>query len=62
VVVENWIVPVSYIIKDDAGRDQEIKAGTWLLTVKVLDPQIWEQIESGEIKGFSMRGMAEEAN
>lgn len=56
--VENWIAPSDIIIKDSNGNDVLIKKGTWLMTVKVFNKDMWDKIESGEIKGFSMRGSA----
>ncbi len=51
-VVESYIAPV-----DMALGDQEIKKGTWVAGVKVTDAATWEQIEKGEITGFSMWGV-----
>lgn len=50
-VVESYIAPV-----DMQLGDQEIKKGSWVAGVKVLDDDTWEQIEKGEITGFSMFG------
>ena len=51
-VVESYIAPVDM----DLG-DQEIKKGSWVAGVKVTDADTWEQIEKGEITGFSMWGV-----
>ncbi|QDS35842.1 XkdF-like putative serine protease domain-containing protein [Brevibacillus brevis] len=51
-VVESYIVPV-----DMELGDQEIKKGSWVAGVKVTDADTWEQIEKGEITGFSMWGV-----
>lgn len=51
-VVENWIAKADFKIGDEV-----IKEGTWLMTVEVTDPDIWEDIEKGEITGFSMGGL-----
>lgn len=50
-VVESYIAPV-----DMQLGDQDIKKGSWVAGVKVLDDDTWEQIEKGEITGFSMFG------
>lgn len=50
-VVESWIAKADFEI-----GDEKIKKGTWLMTVEVTDSAIWEQIEKGEITGFSMGG------
>ncbi|MED1802245.1 XkdF-like putative serine protease domain-containing protein [Brevibacillus porteri] len=51
-VVESYIAPV-----DMTFGDQEIKKGSWVAGVKVTDADTWEQIEKGEITGFSMWGV-----
>jgi len=35
-----------------------VKAGAWWLMVKVTEPAIWAQIESGDLTGWSMGGTA----
>jgi ATP-dependent DNA ligase len=37
---------------------QVIKAGSWWMMVKVTDPEVWSEIESGRLTGFSMGGQA----
>lgn len=51
-VVESYIAPV-----DMELGDQEIKKGSWVAGVKVTNTDTWEQIEKGEITGFSMWGV-----
>lgn len=51
-VVETWIAKSDFEIGGEA-----VKEGTWLITVEVGDPQIWESVEKGEITGFSMGGI-----
>lgn len=50
-VVENWIAKCDCQI-----NGQDVKEGSWLMTVEVSDPGIYEAIEKGEITGFSMGG------
>lgn len=52
VIVENWIAKADFKVDGE-----EVKKGTWLMTVEVGDPKIWENIEKGEITGFSMGGL-----
>lgn len=48
----------SYVTKcDETIGDQAVKKGTWVMTVEVSDPDIFESIEKGEITGFSMGGL-----
>lgn len=51
-VVENWVTK-----SDENIEGQEIKKGTWLLTVEISDPEIWDKVQKGEITGFSMGGV-----
>jgi hypothetical protein len=52
-LVESWIAPVDMTV---SGR--EIRKGTWLMTVQVVDKAIWAQVKKGEIRGFSIGGIA----
>ncbi|WP_416808833.1 XkdF-like putative serine protease domain-containing protein [Bacillus thuringiensis] len=53
-VVENWIAK-----SDMTVGEQEVQAGTWLMTVRVDDAETWEEIKKGEVTGFSMGGFGE---
>lgn len=53
-VVENWIAKADFEIDGE-----EIRKGTWLMTVEITDADIWDKIEKGEISGFSMGGVGE---
>ena len=59
VVVESYVAPVDFIWN---GRD--IKAGTWLVAIRVKDDEIKKEIISGELNAFSIMGSAkrEEVN
>ncbi len=52
VVVETWTAKSDFEI-----GGEEVKEGTWLMTVEVGDPKVWESVEKGEITGFSMGGI-----
>lgn len=51
-VVETYIA-----LSDMQIGDELVAKGTWLMTVEVSDPAIWEAVEKGEVTGFSMGGM-----
>ncbi len=51
-VVETWVNKSDTVIEGE-----EIKKGTWLLTVEISDPDVWDQIQKGELTGFSMGGV-----
>ncbi|MDA1650429.1 XkdF-like putative serine protease domain-containing protein [Bacillus cereus group sp. TH160LC] len=53
-VVENWIAK-----SDMTVGEQEVKVGTWLMTVRVDDTDTWEEIKKGDVTGFSMGGFGE---
>ena len=50
-IIENWIEREGRVI-----GEQFIKAGTWLMTTKILDDEVWEKVKSGELTGYSFRG------
>lgn len=51
-VVESYVAPCDMEISDET-----IQKGTWLMTVEVNDPDVFEAIQKGEITGFSMGGV-----
>ncbi len=47
----------SYIAKSDMEIEgQEVKKGTWVMTMEITDANVWKSIQKGEITGFSMGG------
>lgn len=50
-IIENWIEREGRVV-----NNQYIKAGTWVMTTKVLDDEVWELIKSGKLNGYSFRG------
>lgn len=53
-VVESWIAK-----EEGKLGDQDIKKGTWLMSVHVPDDDTWAEIKKGELTGFSMGGVGE---
>ena len=43
---------------DTMKGDQQLKAGTWWLMIKITNDKIWKAIDAGELTGFSMGGKA----
>ncbi len=39
---------------------QFVKRGTWVMVVKILDPELWNMVKTGQYTGFSMGGRAVE--
>lgn len=52
-VVESYTAPCDFQIP---GEERIIKRGTWLLATHVGDPDVWAQVESGELTGYSVEG------
>lgn len=53
-VVESWIAPT-----DIQVNGSDVKAGSWLMTVKVDDDDLWAGVKSGDYTGFSIGGFAQ---
>lgn len=52
-VVESYIAPADFTL-----GEQEITKGSWIMVTKASD-EIWEEIQKGNITGYSMAGTAE---
>lgn len=54
-VVESWII-------DNPEMDKSkqygfnLPAGTWMISMKCNNDQVWQKVKAGEIKGFSIEG------
>ena len=53
VVVESYI-----LLADLEIGGMNLKKGTWLMAIQVLDSELWGMVESGEIDGLSIGGLA----
>lgn len=55
-VVESWIV--EDLSSDKTKKyDLNVPVGTWMVSVKVNNDQIWEEfVKTGKVKGFSIEG------
>lgn len=51
--LESYLAPVDMVI-----NGHKIKKGTWLLRIRVLDADIWADVKSGKLTGFSIGGSA----
>lgn len=56
--LENVGVPVeSWVTKADLDFDgTEVPEGSWMLSVKVRDNEVWQAVKAGELTGFSIFG------
>lgn len=54
-VVESWII-------EDEKLDKSVKygfnlpKGTWIISMKVNNDEVWQSVKDGEVKGFSIEG------
>jgi hypothetical protein len=54
-VVESWII-------EDEKQDKSAKygfnlpKGTWMISMKVNNDDVWQKVKDGEVKGFSIEG------
>ena len=54
-VVESWII-------DNPEKDKSaaygfsLPKGTWMISMKVNNPDVWKKVKDGEVKGFSIEG------
>lgn len=54
-IVESWII-------EDEEKDKskvygfDLPKGTWMISMKVMDDNIWEKVKNGDVKGFSIEG------
>lgn len=51
-VVESWVAKADFSL-----NGEDISQGTWLMTMEIQDPDIWNAVQSGQISGFSMGGI-----
>jgi Putative phage serine protease XkdF len=58
-VVESWIKED----KEDKGNKYgygDLPVGTWFVSMKVRNDEVWQKVKNGELKGFSVSGFFEE--
>lgn len=51
-IMECYIAPGDFNF-----HGQDVRKGTWLLAVRVLDDDVWKEVKKGEITGFSIGGV-----
>ena len=52
-LVESYVTPVAFSL---GGK--KVKQGTWIMTVKVWHDATWAKVKEGNIRGFSIGGVA----
>ena len=54
-VVESWIVEDTE--KDKTAKyEMSVPIGTWMISMKVNNDEVWQKVKTGEVKGFSIEG------
>jgi len=56
-IVENWIAQSDLTI-----NGKKIKKGSWVIAVKVEEPDVWKAIKERKLTGFSIEGRARISN
>ena len=63
VMTDSFNVIESYQIPCDVSLNEHfVEKGSWLMTLQVHDPDVWELVKSDEINGISIGAMAEVEN
>lgn len=50
-LIENYVAMADMIVDGEV-----VKKGSWVMTVKVNDDEVWEAVKSGELTAFSIKG------
>lgn len=58
-VTESWLVSDEFVDKSSA-LGLNYPQGTWVITMKTDDPEVWKEIKEGKYEGFSVEGYFEE--
>jgi hypothetical protein len=59
-VLESWIKEDMQYDKGNKFGYNELPIGTWFVSMKVNNPEIWNKIKTGVLNGFSVSGYFEE--
>jgi rubrerythrin len=50
-IIESYIAPMDFIC-----GGQTVRKGSWVMAVKIHDPELWSAVKNGDITGFSIAG------
>tara|TARA_R110001599_G_scaffold222508_2_gene421604 strand:- start:1488 stop:2102 length:615 start_codon:yes stop_codon:yes gene_type:complete len=56
-VVESWIVTDPANDKSNALGFSDIPKGSWFVSYKIDNDELWAKVKSGDVKGFSIEGV-----
>ena len=54
-MIESWIKESKNDKSSDFGFS-DMPIGTWFVKMRILDDEIWEQVKTGQFRGFSVEG------
>ena len=53
-IIESYIAPMDFTC-----GGQTVRKGSWVMAVKIHDPELWSAVKNGDITGFSIAGTGE---
>jgi len=56
-VVESWLIQDANIDKAVALGFKDLPVGTWMVSYKVDNDDVWQQVKDGKVLGFSVEGL-----
>lgn len=56
-VVESWVVTDPKNDKSNALGFKDIPEGSWMVSYKVDNEDLWQKVKNGEVSGFSIEGV-----
>lgn len=57
-ILESYVAPVDMNLETPSGK-VKIKKNTWLMKVRIISEEIWQQVKKGELTGFSIGALAQ---
>lgn len=52
VIVQNYIAPVDFLL-----GSEYVKQGSWVMVIKIYNPEVWNDIVNGKLTGLSIGGI-----
>jgi hypothetical protein len=54
-IMETWVVE-NEEDKANSVYNLDVPIGTWVVKMRVTDPETWKMVKNGELRGFSLEG------
>ena len=58
VLLETYLAPADIVMEGSDGEEHTIKKGSWVMSHRVESRDLWDQIKSGDLTGYSIGGRA----